>query len=635
MEKDLVNKSGDILYYNFQAMPKQVSTRYRQYSPTRMTNAYQAVVDNNQTVRGAARQFGVPVRTLRDRTMGMISVDTVKSGRAPVFELEEEVRIVEHLKEMAQLGYGYTRSEVVDLASDFAVSLGKRESGSPLTLRWYQGFMSRWDELRLVKPRALEIARAKAGNVDNVNAYFKELKGVIQKNNLEDKPHLIFNVDEKGIQQNHSPPAVVAGRHLNAQEVTAQKSSTTTVIGCGNAAGTTIPPFFVFAGARMRQELMAEKSPGADGTVSESGWSNSTIFRRYLEEHFLTYAPGRGEDPILLLLDGHKSHVSIGLVDWAKQHNIILYILPAHTSHFLQPLDVGCYGAFHRIYNNECHKKTRAMSTVVTKYDVCEIACKTYTKALSAENLQAAFKRTGIYPFDEAAIDPDYLLPSNAFSAVPEPEPEPEDKEQEQEAETDNEGVEAEVDGEGDKENELVDEQAEEQTPTMAGDFFITKVQNLKKIKSENPPKSRNTLSKITSGHCITDDDVREKIREHQEPALKRKSNQNKKEKTTKKSKKIPHGESQEPGPSRAPLSQVRRQIVESESESEPESEIPEKDKCCICKLFTPVDVRNSIYIKLTKWVGCDRCSHWVHLGSCTEQRVVRKGDTFFCPHCV
>ena len=142
MEKDLVNKSGDILYYNFQAMPKQVSTKYRQYSPTRITNAYKAVVDNNQTVRGAARQFGVPVRTLRDRTMGMISGDTVKSGRAPVFELEEEVRIVEHLKEMAQLGYGYTRSEVVDLASDFAVSLGKRESGSPLTLRWYQGFMS-------------------------------------------------------------------------------------------------------------------------------------------------------------------------------------------------------------------------------------------------------------------------------------------------------------------------------------------------------------------------------------------------------------------------------------------------------------------------------------------------------------
>ena len=38
----------------------------------------------------------------------------------------------------------------------------------------------------------------------------------------------------------------------------------------------------------------------------------------------------------------------------------------------------------------------------------------------------------------------------------------------------------------------------------------ITKVPNQKEIKSLNPPKSRNTSSNITSGHCITDDDIRE-----------------------------------------------------------------------------------------------------------------------------
>jgi hypothetical protein len=31
------------------------------------------------------------------------------------------------------------------------------------------------------------------------------------KYNLLDKSHLIFNVDEKGATQNHSPPRVVAG----------------------------------------------------------------------------------------------------------------------------------------------------------------------------------------------------------------------------------------------------------------------------------------------------------------------------------------------------------------------------------------------------------------------------------------
>ena len=57
--------------------------------------------------------------------------------------------------------------------------------------------MSRWPELRCVKPRALEIQRAKAGNRVTVSAYFQELETVINKYGLEDKPHLIFNVGDR------------------------------------------------------------------------------------------------------------------------------------------------------------------------------------------------------------------------------------------------------------------------------------------------------------------------------------------------------------------------------------------------------------------------------------------------------
>lgn len=76
--------------------------KYRQYSPTRLTNVYLAVKDNNLTVKGDARQFVVPVRTtLRDRTMGLVFIETVKSGRAPVLSMIEETKLVSHLKEMA------------------------------------------------------------------------------------------------------------------------------------------------------------------------------------------------------------------------------------------------------------------------------------------------------------------------------------------------------------------------------------------------------------------------------------------------------------------------------------------------------------------------------------------------------
>ena len=126
---------------------------------------------------------------------------------------------------------------------------------------------------------------------------------------------MIYNVDEKGITLNHTPPHVVAEINSRPPAVTSGKSSTVTLLGRGSASGEAVPPYFVFPGVRMRSELLEGATPGANGDVSESGWSNSAIFKQYLESHFLRYAPGRGEEPILLLLDGHKTLVLLNGLD--------------------------------------------------------------------------------------------------------------------------------------------------------------------------------------------------------------------------------------------------------------------------------------------------------------------------------
>jgi hypothetical protein len=63
-------------------------------------------------------------------------------------------------------------------------------------------------------------------------------------------------------------------------------SGTVTVLGSGNALSPAIPPYFVFVGKRMRSELLEGATPGVSGTVSETGWSNSTVFRKYLKEQY-------------------------------------------------------------------------------------------------------------------------------------------------------------------------------------------------------------------------------------------------------------------------------------------------------------------------------------------------------------
>ena len=64
------------------------------------------------------------------------------------------------------------------------------------------------------------------------------------------------------------------------------------------------------------------------------------------------------------------------------------------------------------------------------------------------------------------------------------------------------------------------------------------------------------------------------------------------------------------------------------------DDEMREEDLCCVCKEFTPDLIRKSASLLFTKWVQCTSCFHWVHLGICTEKRVVSLGDNFLCIHC-
>ncbi|KAJ8306058.1 hypothetical protein KUTeg_016603 [Tegillarca granosa] len=268
--------------------------KYRSnYNINDMSKAYLLVKDKGVSVESAARKCGVPVTTLKDRVRGRINIETIKSGPSPLFSLDEELNFFNHINIMAEIGYGYTRRETLNLASDYAVHLGYRDQDHPLSFRWLKNFLSRWPAMKVQKPRKLEAVRAKCTSKEVIDRYFKELKTILDKYNLNDQPGRIFNVDEKGITTDYKPPNVVAGTNFKVQAVVTGKSKTVTVIGAGNAIGNQVPPFFVFPGQRMMPELLDGATPGVQGRVSLSGWSNSEIFDEYMKEHLINYLPAR------------------------------------------------------------------------------------------------------------------------------------------------------------------------------------------------------------------------------------------------------------------------------------------------------------------------------------------------------
>lgn len=51
-------------------------------------------------------------------------------------------------------------------------------------------------------------------------------------------------------------------------------------------------------------------------------------------------------------MDGHDSHLTFEFLEYCISHDIICICLPAHSTHLLQPLDVGLFGPLAQAYSN-------------------------------------------------------------------------------------------------------------------------------------------------------------------------------------------------------------------------------------------------------------------------------------------
>lgn len=81
--------------------------------------------------------------------------------------------------------------------------------------------------------------------------------------------------------------------------------------------------------------------------MSDSSNINGALFLYWFKWLESLLPPERTQK---LLLDRHFAHINLEAVKYGSDRDVHLFVLPAHTSHFLQPLDVAVYGFFKRYY---------------------------------------------------------------------------------------------------------------------------------------------------------------------------------------------------------------------------------------------------------------------------------------------
>ncbi|KAH5618558.1 hypothetical protein HBI23_246740 [Parastagonospora nodorum] len=205
-----------------------------------------------------------------------------------------------------------------------------------------------------------------------------------------------------------STRAVVTGSERRGRPKTVQQGNRewTTVIQGVNATGWAIPPFIIFKGRHHLSAWYKEEDLPHDWliAVSENGWTTNELGLQWLK-HFDEHTKRRTVGTVrLLIIDGHESHDSLNFQQYCKENKIITICMPPHSSHLLQPLDVGCFSPLKKAYGRQAEDLMRNKITHITKLEFLPCFKGAFNAAITKANIQGSFRGAGLVPFDPEAV---------------------------------------------------------------------------------------------------------------------------------------------------------------------------------------------------------------------------------------
>ncbi|XP_046350141.2 uncharacterized protein LOC124131081 isoform X2 [Haliotis rufescens] len=364
------------------------TSKYRNYDLQDVENAFKDVMENKMSIRSAAIKNGVPASTLRDRVQGRIKVNTVHSGPPPFMPKEDERSFVKHMLKLKAVGYRYRQIDIADGAADYGHYYGKRDiSEGPMSRGWIKKFVDR-QKKKITYMEYHFRAKCPFPPVSVQKKYYEELDSILVKNNLKDRPHLIYNLSETALtltyaDEPHEPEA--------------------TIFSCFNALGLKLPPFFIFKGKKPNAKLTKGGPDGLGAVMSESGAPNSRIMQHYLKDHFLKNLEADEEDEnthVLLLYDGHRSRILFPVIRWALEHRIILFVIPPHCTYTVDPHNLANFNPMDICFHKECSSYLlKHQDKTVDRFNICKIASKAYEKVFTTPAIIASYHEAGIYPY--------------------------------------------------------------------------------------------------------------------------------------------------------------------------------------------------------------------------------------------
>jgi len=304
----------------------------------------------------------------------------------------------------------------LDMVKDMALHLESKRmaAGShpvPLGKNWIKRFLTRNPSLAAKLSTQLERQGAYANDPALLQDYFAKLGRLIRQHGLRSSQ--IFNMDEKGFVMGLSAKAKVICRcgRRNPQVTHNGKPELVTVIETISACGNLLAPLIINKSAGHYlgwYQNLTDKERDYQFTYFPKGCTDNQLALKWLIDLFepqSAIVAGIGASR-LLIFDGHGSHITFEFVEFCLDHNIFLLCLPTHSTHLLQPLDVGHFSPYQHYYGLavDTYMCSGQNSEGIKKAVFIPFLTEARANTMKKTSIQQAFMATGIWPLNPRRV---------------------------------------------------------------------------------------------------------------------------------------------------------------------------------------------------------------------------------------
>ena len=365
----------------------------------------------NQKVKSvlhAAQIYEVPEPTLRARIKGRKPRSEARANSHKLTVIEKDV-LVKRLLDADKRGFSI-RPEFLRGMAQILLSERTKDSLQTLGLNWASKFVKRHPALRTRYNRRISYQRAKQEDPKIIKQWFETVHATIQEHGIHEDD--IWNLDETGFAMGlctTSKVITATERSERPRTVIQGNREWVTIIECISSKGTHIPPMIILKGKEQQaawyQEPNLHTDMGWRLALSQNGWTTDNIGLYWLKDMFEPHSKQLSTGAKrLLILDGHSSHLTAEFDTFCKEKAIICLCMPPHTSHLLQPLDVGVFGPLKRAYGKLVEGMMVAGNNHIDKEDFLHLYPSARTAVFTQRNICNGFAGAGLKPFNKDRV---------------------------------------------------------------------------------------------------------------------------------------------------------------------------------------------------------------------------------------